>query len=49
MHLLENLCGYDDDGFDGTIGAYTVRRRKKPRDTSEQIVIVWSVGYPFAD
>jgi DNA-binding response OmpR family regulator len=48
MHLLENLCGYDD-GFDGTIGAHAVRRRKKPRDTSEKVVTVWSVGYPFAD
>lgn len=49
MYPLENLCGYDDDGFDGTNGAHTVWRRKKPRDTGEKIVTVWSVGYPFAD
>ena len=48
-YVLENLCGYDDDGFDGTIGAHTVQLRKKPGDLGEKIVTVWGMGYRLAD
>jgi hypothetical protein len=39
-YLLENLCSYDYDGFDRTIGAHTVWRRKKPGDPGKKIVTV---------
>ena len=52
QYLLENLCGYDDDGYDDaviahelghyvrTIGAHIVSLRKKPGDPGKKIVTV---------
>jgi DNA-binding response OmpR family regulator len=49
VHQLENLWGYDYDGFDRTVDAHIVGRRKMPGDVGAKIVIVWGVGYCFAD
>jgi DNA-binding response OmpR family regulator len=48
-YLLENLWGYDYDGFDRTVDTHIVRLRKKLGDLGEKIVTVWGVGYRFAD
>jgi two-component system, OmpR family, response regulator len=49
MFLLENLWGYNYDGFDRTVDMHIVRLRKKQGDLGETIVTVWGVGYRFAD
>jgi DNA-binding response OmpR family regulator len=45
--LLENLWGYDYDGFDRTVDSHIVRLRKKLGPLGDKIATVWGVGYRF--
>jgi DNA-binding response OmpR family regulator len=45
--LLENLWGYDYDGFDRTVDTHIVRLRKKLGPLGDKISTVWGVGYRF--
>jgi len=45
--LLEQIWGYDYDGFDRTVDSHMVRLRKKLGPLGEKIVTVWGVGYRF--
>jgi DNA-binding response OmpR family regulator len=46
-YLLQQLWGYDYDGFDRTIDTHMTRLRKKLGAYAEKIVTVWGVGYRF--
>jgi len=46
-YLLQQLWGYDYDGFDRTVDAHITRLRKKLGACAEKIVTVWGVGYRF--
>jgi DNA-binding response OmpR family regulator len=46
-YLLQQLWGYDYDGFDRTVDTHIMRLRKKLGSLGEKIVTVWSVGYRF--
>ncbi len=43
--LLQQLWGYDYDGFDRTVDTHMTRLRKKLGPLGEKIVTVWGVGY----
>ncbi|GLV58024.1 DNA-binding response regulator [Dictyobacter sp. S3.2.2.5] len=45
--LLQELWGYDYDGFDRTVDTHITRLRKKLGPLGEKIVTVWGVGYRF--
>jgi DNA-binding response OmpR family regulator len=45
--LLQQLWGYDYDGFDRTVDTHITRLRKKLGNLGEKIVTVWGVGYRF--
>jgi DNA-binding response OmpR family regulator len=45
--LLQQLWGYDYDGFDRTVDTHMTRLRKKLGPLGEKIVTVWGVGYRF--
>ncbi|GCE10841.1 response regulator transcription factor [Tengunoibacter tsumagoiensis] len=45
--LLQQLWGYDYDGFDRTVDTHITRLRKKLGGLGEKIVTVWGVGYRF--
>jgi DNA-binding response OmpR family regulator len=45
--LLQQLWGYDYDGFDRTVDTHITRLRKKLGPVGEKIVTVWGVGYRF--
>ena len=45
--LLQQLWGYDYDGFDRTVDTHITRLRKKLGLLGERIVTVWGVGYRF--
>lgn len=45
--LLQQLWGYDYDGFDRTVDTHITRLRKKLGTPGEKIVTVWGVGYRF--
>ena len=45
--LLQQLWGYDYDGFDRTVDTHITRLRKKLGPLGEKIVTVWGVGYRF--
>ena len=45
--LLQQLWGYEYDGFDRTVDTHITRLRKKLGAIGERIVTVWSVGYKF--
>jgi DNA-binding response OmpR family regulator len=45
--LLQQLWGYDYDGFDRTVDTHITRLRKKLGTLGEKIVTVWGVGYRF--
>ncbi len=45
--LLEQLWGYDYDGFDRTVDSHIVRLRKKLGPLGDKIATVWGVGYRF--
>ena len=45
--LLQQLWGYDYDGFDRTVDTHMTRLRKKLGALGEKIVTVWGVGYRF--
>jgi DNA-binding response OmpR family regulator len=45
--LLQQLWGYDYDGFDRTVDTHITRQRKKLGTPGEKIVTVWGVGYCF--
>ena len=47
--LLEQLWGYDYDGFDRTVDTHIQRLRKKLGPLSENIATVWGVGYRFTE
>ncbi|GHO56584.1 response regulator transcription factor [Ktedonobacter robiniae] len=47
--LLQQLWGYDYDGFDRTVDTHVTRLRKKLGGVGEKIVTVWSVGYRFVE
>lgn len=46
-YLLQQLWGYDYDGFDRTVDTHITRLRKKLGPLGEKIVTVWGVGYRF--
>ncbi len=46
--LLEQLWGYDYDGFDRTVDTHITRLRKKLGALGDNIVTVWGVGYRFS-
>jgi DNA-binding response OmpR family regulator len=46
-YLLQQLWGYDYDGFDRTVDTHITRLRKKIGPLGEKIVTVWGVGYRF--
>jgi DNA-binding response OmpR family regulator len=46
-YLLQQLWGYDFDGFDRTVDSHVTRLRKKLGPLGEKIATVWSVGYRF--
>ncbi len=46
-YLLQELWGYDYDGFDRTVDTHINRLRKKLGPLGEKIVTVWGVGYRF--
>ena len=45
--LLQQLWGYDYDGFDRTVDTHIVRLRKKLGPQGDAIATVWGVGYRF--
>lgn len=45
--LLQQLWGYEYDGFDRTVDTHITRLRKKLGELGESISTVWSVGYKF--
>jgi hypothetical protein len=45
--LLQQLWGYDYDGFDRTVDTHITRLRKKLGAPGEKMVTVWGVGYRF--
>jgi DNA-binding response OmpR family regulator len=45
--LLQQLWGYDYDGFDRTVDSHIMRLRKKLGIVGEKIITVWGVGYRF--
>jgi len=45
--LLQQLWGYDYDGFDRTVDTHMTRLRKKLGGLGEKIVTVWGIGYRF--
>ncbi|GCE26362.1 DNA-binding response regulator [Dictyobacter alpinus] len=45
--LLQELWGYNYDGFDRTVDTHMTRLRKKLGALGEKIVTVWGVGYRF--
>ncbi|GCE47862.1 two-component system alkaline phosphatase synthesis response regulator PhoP/two-component system response regulator ResD [Thermosporothrix hazakensis] len=45
--LLQQLWGYDYDGFDRTVDTHITRLRKKLGPLGEKIATVWGVGYRF--
>ncbi len=47
-YLLQQLWGYDYDGFDRTVDTHIVRLRKKLGPLGEKIATVWGVGYRFS-
>ena len=47
--LLQQLWGYDYDGFDRTVDTHMTRLRKKLGPLGEKIVTVWGVGYRFVN
>jgi len=47
--LLEQLWGYDYDGFDRTVDTHIQRLRKKLGPLGENIATVWGVGYRFTE
>ncbi len=46
-YLLEQIWGYDYDGYDRTVDTHITRLRKKLGPLGEKIVTIWSVGYRF--
>ncbi|GCE18612.1 response regulator transcription factor [Dictyobacter kobayashii] len=46
-YLLQELWGYDYDGFDRTVDTHITRLRKKLGPLGEKIMTVWGVGYRF--
>jgi DNA-binding response OmpR family regulator len=46
-YLLQQLWGYDYDGFDRTVDTHIMRLRKKLDAQGEKIATVWGVGYRF--
>jgi len=46
-YLLQQLWGYDYDGFDRTVDTYITRLRKKLGAQAEKLVSVWGVEYRF--
>ena len=46
--LLQQIWGYDYDGFDRTVDTHITRLRKKLGSLGEKITTVWGVGYRFA-
>lgn len=46
--LLENIWGYEYDGFDRTVDTHILRLRKKLGAVGDRISTVWGVGYRFA-
>jgi DNA-binding response OmpR family regulator len=46
-YLLQQLWGYDYDGFDRTVDSHVTRLRKKLGPLGEKITTVWGVGYRF--
>ena len=47
-YLLENIWGYEYDGFDRTVDTHILRLRKKLGPVGDHISTVWGVGYRFA-
>lgn len=47
-YLLENVWGYEYDGFDRTVDTHILRLRKKLGPMGDRISTVWGVGYRFA-
>jgi len=47
-YLLENIWGYEYDGFDRTVDTHILRLRKKLGPLGDHISTVWGVGYRFA-
>ncbi len=45
--LLQQIWGYDYDGFDRTVDTHITRLRKKLGPLGEKITTVWGVGYRF--
>ncbi|HET8911925.1 MAG TPA: response regulator transcription factor [Ktedonobacteraceae bacterium] len=45
--LLQQLWGYDYDGFDRTVDTHVMRLRKKLGVLGEKVLTVWGVGYRF--
>lgn len=46
--LLEQIWGYEYDGYDRTVDTHIQRLRKKLGPTGDRITTVWGVGYRFA-
>jgi DNA-binding response OmpR family regulator len=46
-YLLEQIWGYDYDGFDRTVDSHVMRLRKKLGPVGDKLVAVWGVGYRF--
>lgn len=47
-YLLENIWGYEYDGYDRTVDTHILRLRKKLGPLGDRISTVWGVGYRFA-
>ncbi|HEX2915100.1 MAG TPA: response regulator transcription factor [Chloroflexia bacterium] len=47
-YLLENIWGYEYDGFDRTVDTHILRLRKKLGSLGDRVSTVWGVGYRFA-
>ena len=46
--LLQQIWGYNYDGFDRTVDTHITRLRKKLGPLGEKITTVWGVGYRFS-
>jgi DNA-binding response OmpR family regulator len=46
-YLLQQIWGYDYDGFDRTVDSHMTRLRRKLGPLGEKILTVWGVGYRF--
>ncbi|GCF10060.1 response regulator transcription factor [Dictyobacter arantiisoli] len=45
--LLQQIWGYDYDGFDRTVDTHITRLRKKLGPLGDKITTVWGIGYRF--